>query len=121
MATQPTVDMRDLLWEIYRLQVIARQANDVVTLARMWGTASVEPDAATRDRWHRYVAGYRSVRAIGDADFAAIALFVIVRHFWLMGEYAGRIDAWGTQATPRSWRQKQVELLTAWESLQTPD
>ncbi|BCL93365.1 hypothetical protein ACNRBV_04005 [Ralstonia pseudosolanacearum] len=33
----PTPDVRDLLWEIYRLQDIARQANGVVTLARMWG------------------------------------------------------------------------------------
>ncbi|RAA12350.1 hypothetical protein DOT79_19185 [Ralstonia pseudosolanacearum] len=29
--------MRDLLWEIHRLQDIARQAQSVVTLARMWG------------------------------------------------------------------------------------
>ncbi|MHA6829205.1 phosphotransferase enzyme family protein [Ralstonia pseudosolanacearum] len=84
-------------------------------------TSSAEPDAATRERWNRYIAGYRSVRAIGDADFAAVALFVIVRHFWLMGEYAGRIDMWGTQAMPRTWLQKQVKLLTAWESMQTPD
>lgn len=33
----PTPDVRDLLWEIYRLQDIARQAQSVVTLARMWG------------------------------------------------------------------------------------
>lgn len=84
-------------------------------------TASVEPDAATRERWNRYIAGYRSVRAIGDADFSAVALFVIVRHFWLMGEYAGRIDMWGTQAMPKAWLQKQVELMTAWEKLQTSD
>lgn len=84
-------------------------------------TASSKPDAVTRERWHRYITGYRSVRPISDADFAAVALFVIVRHFWLMGEYAGRIDMWGTQAMPKTWLQKQVELLTAWESLQTPD
>ena len=84
-------------------------------------TASAEPDAVTRERWHRYIAGHRSVRTIGDADFAAIALFVVVRHFWLMGEYAGRVDVWGTQAMPKTWLQKQIELLTAWESLQTPD
>jgi hypothetical protein len=60
-------------------------------------------------------------RSIGDADFAAIALFVVVRHFWLMGEYAGRVDVWGTQAMTKTWLQKQVELLTACESLQTPD
>ena len=33
----PTADVRELLWEIYRLQDIARQAYGVGTLARMWG------------------------------------------------------------------------------------
>ena len=33
----PTPDVRDLLWEIYRLQDIARQAYGVLTLARLWG------------------------------------------------------------------------------------
>ncbi|MCO5396788.1 hypothetical protein [Ralstonia soli] len=33
----PSPDVRDLLWEIYRLQDVARQAYGVVTLARMWG------------------------------------------------------------------------------------
>ncbi|BCL93630.1 hypothetical protein ACNRBS_01275 [Ralstonia pseudosolanacearum] len=30
-------EVRDLLWEIYRLQDVARQAYGVLTLARMWG------------------------------------------------------------------------------------
>ncbi|MEF2252200.1 hypothetical protein V4D00_17470 [Ralstonia solanacearum] len=33
----PTADVRDLLWEIYRLQNIARQAYGVLTLTRLWG------------------------------------------------------------------------------------
>lgn len=89
--------------------------------AMLQRTASAEPDAAVRERWCRYIAGYRGVRPIGETDFAAVSLFVVVRHFWLMGEYAGRIDVWGTQAIPKTWLRKQVELLTAWESLQTPD
>lgn len=32
----PTPEVRDLLWEIYRLQDIARQAYGVLTLTRMW-------------------------------------------------------------------------------------
>jgi Ser/Thr protein kinase RdoA (MazF antagonist) len=80
-----------------------------------------ELDGAERERWRRYLAGYRSVRAIGAADFEAIARFIAVRQFWLMGEYAGRIAVWGTQTMPASWLRKQVALLTAWETLQTPD
>jgi len=80
-----------------------------------------ELDVAALERWRRYLAGYRSVRPIGSVDFDAIAPFLAVRQFWLMGEYAGRIAVWGTQAMPTSWLRKQVELLTAWESLKTPD
>lgn len=78
-------------------------------------------EALPQERWQRYIAGYRSVRSIAPADYEAIAPFMAVRQFWLMGEYAGRIDVWGTQAMPASWLRKQVELLTAWESLRTPD
>ena len=35
--SNPTPEVRDLLWEIYRLQDIARQAYGVLTLARIWG------------------------------------------------------------------------------------
>lgn len=79
-----------------------------------------ELDAAERERWRAYLAGYRSVRPITAADLEAVARFVAVRQLWLMGEYAGRIAVWGTQSMPASWLRKQVELLTAWESLVTP-
>jgi Ser/Thr protein kinase RdoA (MazF antagonist) len=84
-------------------------------------TAGVELDAAARERWRRYIDGYRSVRPIGPADFDAIAAFLAVRQFWLMGEYAGRIAVWGTQAMPTSWLRKQTGLLTSWASMKTPD
>lgn len=35
--SNPTPEVRALLWEIYRLQNIARQAYGVLTLARLWG------------------------------------------------------------------------------------
>ncbi|WP_426396439.1 hypothetical protein ACN9M1_00415 [Ralstonia sp. R-29] len=35
--SNPTPEVRDLLWEIYRLQDIARQAYAILTLARIWG------------------------------------------------------------------------------------
>lgn len=33
----PSPDVRELLWEIHRLQDVARQAYSVLTLARVWG------------------------------------------------------------------------------------
>lgn len=78
-------------------------------------------DAEQLERWRRYLTGYRDVRPLDTEDFNAIAAFVAIRQLWLMGEYAGRVEEWGTQIMPASWLRKQVELLTAWESLQTPE
>lgn len=72
-------------------------------------------------RWQRYVAGYRSVRPLAQADFDAIALFVPVRQIWLMGEFAGRIPVLGTQAMPSMYLRKQLEIMEYWESFKTPE
>jgi Ser/Thr protein kinase RdoA (MazF antagonist) len=83
--------------------------------------AGGELDAAERERWRRYLAGYRSVRTIAAADFEAIAPFLGVRQFWLLAEYAGRVAVWGSQTLPTPWLRKQVDMLAAWESLETPE
>jgi len=44
-----------------------------------------------------------------------VHLFVPIRHIWLMGEYAGRIAEWGSEAVPTEWLAKQVDILQAWE------
>jgi Ser/Thr protein kinase RdoA (MazF antagonist) len=80
-----------------------------------------ELNAAQRERWQRYLTGYRSVGALSASDLDAIAPFAAVRQFWVMGEHAGRTAVWGTEAMPTSWLRKQVKLLTAWESMTTPD
>lgn len=77
-------------------------------------------DAARHERWKHFIGGYRRIGTMPDADPAAVAAFLRVRHFWFMGEYASRIHEWGAQALPEVWLRKQIELLTAWESLDTP-
>jgi Ser/Thr protein kinase RdoA (MazF antagonist) len=64
--------------------------------------------------WFAFIDGYRSVRPIRPADFDAIALFVPIRHIWLMGEYAGRTAEWGTGSM--AWLGQQQEFLQAWET-----
>ena len=71
-------------------------------------------------KWRYCLDGYRSLRPIGDADFAAIMPFVTVRQFWLMGEYAGRLAVWGTQAMPTSYLRKQAARIRSWGQLATP-
>lgn len=78
-------------------------------------------DEAGLTRWQRYIAGYRSVRPLAAADFEAITRFLPVRQIWLMGEFAGRIPVWGTQAIPSVYLRKQLEIMEYWESMQTPE
>lgn len=72
-------------------------------------------------RWHRFLAGYASARTIDSHDAAAIAACLAVRQFWIMGEYAGRIPVWGTQAMPTHWLRKQPALMRAWMDLPEAD
>jgi Ser/Thr protein kinase RdoA (MazF antagonist) len=64
--------------------------------------------------WHAFIDGYRAIRPITPADFDAVALFVPVRHLWLMGEYAGRVAEWGTESM--TWLGLQEELLRTWQA-----
>lgn len=67
-------------------------------------------------RWSHFIAAYQAVRPLSDADRAALPLFVAVRQFWLLGEYAGRVPVWGSQAMPLDFLQRQVKVFTQWET-----
>jgi Ser/Thr protein kinase RdoA (MazF antagonist) len=77
--------------------------------------AQVSFGRKTHAMWHAFMAGYRSVRAIAAVDFEAVHLFVPIRHIWLMGEYAGRLAEWGSEAVPPTFVAKEVAFLQAWE------
>ena len=64
--------------------------------------------------WLAFIDGYRSVRPIAQADFDAVALFVPIRHIWLMGEYAGRVAEWGTETM--AWLGREEQFLRTWEA-----
>ncbi len=82
------------------------------------------PDGVPSDkvlaRWNRFITAYRAARQVPEADLAAIARFMAVRQFWLLGEYAGRVPAWGSQAMPTDYLRRQVAMLTQWETLTLP-
>lgn len=71
-------------------------------------------------RWRHFLGAYREVGAVSEADLAAIPLFMAVRHIWLLGEYAGRVPVWGTQAMPTDYLRRQADMLTQWENLTLP-
>ncbi len=78
----------------------------------LWAQVSFQPRRTAM--WLAFIDGYRSVRPIAPADFAAATLFVPIRHIWLMGEYAGRVSEWGTASM--TWLPQQEEFLRAWET-----
>jgi Ser/Thr protein kinase RdoA (MazF antagonist) len=69
--------------------------------------------------WDAFVGGYRTARPIAPNDLEAAHAFVIVRHIWLMGEYAGRAREWGSE--PISWIGREIEFLKAWEAERLAD
>ena len=69
--------------------------------------------------WDAFIDGYQSVRPIAANDLDAAHPFVIVRHVWLMGEYASRAREWGSE--PVSWIAREVEFLKAWEAERLAD
>ena len=69
--------------------------------------------------WHAFIDGYRSVRPIAADDLDAVHPFVIVRHVWLMGEYASRVREWGSE--PVSWIGREVEFLKTFEAERLAD
>lgn len=73
-----------------------------------------------RTQWRHFISAYRQVRPVADVDLAAIARFMAVRQFWLLGEYAGRIAVWGSQSIPTDYLRRQVTMLRNWQTLELP-
>ena len=72
-------------------------------------------------RWHGFIRAYEEERPLDARDRLAIPAFMAVRQFWLLGEYAGRIPVWGSQAMPTAYLRRQAEMLTQWETLVLPE
>jgi Ser/Thr protein kinase RdoA (MazF antagonist) len=89
-----------------------------------WHRFPRKPDDAPSDKvlsqWRRFIQAYRDARAVPAADLAAIPRFMAVRQFWLLGEYAGRVPVWGSQAMPTDFLRRQVMMLEQWEGLELP-
>jgi Ser/Thr protein kinase RdoA (MazF antagonist) len=65
--------------------------------------------------WYAFIEGYRSIRELPHADFEVVHLFVPIRHLWFVGEYASRVNEWGSQAVPADWIAAQLNFMLSWE------
>jgi hypothetical protein len=54
---------------------------------------------------------------VSGSDLAALPLFLRLRHLWNLGEAAGLLHHWGTNAVPLDWLEKQLQVLAAWKGL----
>lgn len=89
-----------------------------------WSLCPRIPDGVLSEKaktqWRNFISAYRDTNPVADVDLFAIARFMAVRQFWLLGEYAGRIPVWGSQAIPTDYLRRQVTMLRNWESLELP-
>ncbi|MBO0661812.1 phosphotransferase [Jiella sp. MQZ9-1] len=65
--------------------------------------------------WRAFDAGYRSARPVAAIDEAAIAIFVAIRHLWLIGNFADKTAEWGSENFTAEWLGRQLEFLNDWE------
>jgi Ser/Thr protein kinase RdoA (MazF antagonist) len=71
--------------------------------------------------WGAFVEGYRSQRLLPDADFAAVALFVSIRHVFYLGEFASHLPIWGSElAPPGGGFEGKLAAMRGWAGLTTP-
>ncbi|MBK6649705.1 MAG: phosphotransferase [Betaproteobacteria bacterium] len=89
-----------------------------------WNLIPRSPDGVMSEKamlqWQHFISAYCKVRPVAEADLIAIPRFMAVRQFWLLGEYAGRVPVWGSQAMPTDYLRRQVTMLRQWEKLTLP-
>ncbi|MGE8160362.1 phosphotransferase enzyme family protein [Paraburkholderia sp. NPDC080076] len=88
--------------------------------SNLLGRQLAKPDEKVEANWGHFVDGYCSVEPVTSTDFQAITTFVAIRHFWLMGEYASRLNRMGLRVFRGPWFRKNFELVKEWQCLTTP-
>lgn len=67
------------------------------------------------ERWNLFLKGYAEIRELKEADMKATALFIGVRHIWLMGLHAANVYQWGWPDD--DYYERQMKFLRKWEAM----
>src|SRR5215468_4279338 len=86
------------------------RAYDIAVFRWRWGD-----DEAGEARWAAFLEGYRSLRPIGEADLAAVPLFVAARAIWLRGLHAANTADWGRSWLNDGYWDRLLKGLREWQ------
>jgi len=87
------------------------RAYDIAVFRWRWGD-----DEAGEARWTAFLEGYRSLRPIGEADLAAVPLFVVARAIWLRGLHAANTADWGRSWLNDAYWDRLLKGLREWQA-----
>jgi Ser/Thr protein kinase RdoA (MazF antagonist) len=87
------------------------RAYDIAVFRWRWGD-----DEAGDARWTAFLEGYRSLRRIGEADLAAVPLFVVARAIWLRGLHAANTADWGQSWLNDGYWDRLLKGLREWQA-----
>ena len=68
------------------------------------------------ERWNEFISGYRSVKAIREADLELVPLFMAIRDIWLIGQHIQNTAVFGRNWMNESYFQKRIDFLKTLES-----
>jgi Ser/Thr protein kinase RdoA (MazF antagonist) len=96
-------------WRAYDLAAMRR------SLGRMVGPGSPDEIEAAR-LFDAFLKGYRRVRALSDAEIAAIACLVPIRHIWIRGTGVAwaLCTGWHPSEFDAAWYDELITCLRAW-------
>lgn len=64
--------------------------------------------------WDAFLAGYREVRRLSDAEMAAVPCLVAVREVWLAGMLAAAVGRWGKYRYQDRYWDRFFRTLREW-------
>ena len=77
---------------LYDFEGVGYGARVIDLAAFRWSVTRHKEDEI---HWQTFLDGYTSHRPVSELSMKAIPLFVVMRHIFLMGMYANRLDVWG--------------------------
>lgn len=80
-----------------------------------WSQVTHGDPAKAQPIWDAYLAAYRALRPLTDADLQAIPHFVMARGLWFMGLMASRVNEFGSETLGQPFFDFGVNFMRGWQ------